>query len=291
MGSDEFVTRRNFLAGLGTVSAAVALGGSLGWAPAAQAAAVRPLERAHAHNDYEHARPLFDALDHGFTSVEADIWLVDDELLVAHDLADVRPGRTLRSLYLDPLRERVRANRGNVYSEPVYFQLVIDIKSEARGTYDRLEDELLREEFYLSKFTQDRMQEAAVTVVLGGNVPQDHMESQRVRFAGYDGRPNDLGTLPRNVAPMISDNWFRQFSWDGSGPMPQDERDKLRSLAKAARDNEQRLRFWATPDQPSPQRDAVWTELVDAGIGFINTDHLTGLADFLRANDPDEQAA
>ena len=32
-----------------------------------------PLARAHAHNDYEHPRPLRDALDHGFTSVEADV--------------------------------------------------------------------------------------------------------------------------------------------------------------------------------------------------------------------------
>lgn len=33
----------------------------------AVAAGVQPLERAHAHNDYEHPRPLADALDHGFT--------------------------------------------------------------------------------------------------------------------------------------------------------------------------------------------------------------------------------
>lgn len=42
-----------------------------------------PLERAHAHNDYEHARPLFDALERGFNSVEADVHLVDGRLLVA----------------------------------------------------------------------------------------------------------------------------------------------------------------------------------------------------------------
>jgi hypothetical protein len=36
-----------------------------------------PLTRAHAHNDYLHARPLFDALDHGFCSVEADVWGVN----------------------------------------------------------------------------------------------------------------------------------------------------------------------------------------------------------------------
>ena len=29
-----------------------------------------PVRRAHAHNDYEHKRPLLDALDQGFCSVE-----------------------------------------------------------------------------------------------------------------------------------------------------------------------------------------------------------------------------
>ena len=67
---------------------------------------VQPLQQAHAHNDYEHARPLLDALDHGFCGVEADIYLVDGKLLVAHDRKDLRPERTLQALYLDPLRER-----------------------------------------------------------------------------------------------------------------------------------------------------------------------------------------
>ena len=55
---------------------------------------VVPLLRAHAHNDYEHERPLLDALDHGFASVEADVWLVDGQLLVAHDREDVDFART-----------------------------------------------------------------------------------------------------------------------------------------------------------------------------------------------------
>ncbi|HET6325009.1 MAG TPA: hypothetical protein VFG04_09940, partial [Planctomycetaceae bacterium] len=48
------------------------------------AAEPTPLIRAHAHNDYEHKRPLFDALDQGLCSVEADIFLVDGQLLVGH---------------------------------------------------------------------------------------------------------------------------------------------------------------------------------------------------------------
>jgi hypothetical protein len=74
-----------------------------------------PLIHAHAHNDYEHPRPLFDALDHGFCSVEADVHLVDGRLLVAHDRSKVKPERTLEALYLDPLRERVKKNNGHVY--------------------------------------------------------------------------------------------------------------------------------------------------------------------------------
>ena len=41
---------------------------------------VIPLSLAHAHNDYEHERPLYDAIAHGFNSVEADVFLVDDDL-------------------------------------------------------------------------------------------------------------------------------------------------------------------------------------------------------------------
>ena len=75
-------TRRRALTTLGAALAgAVAL-------PAGAASASegrhwpRPLWRAHAHNDYEHPRPLLDALDHRFGSVEADIYLVDGQLLV-----------------------------------------------------------------------------------------------------------------------------------------------------------------------------------------------------------------
>src|SRR5207237_4622701 len=53
-----------------------------GWkGPNASTMAAVPLIHAHAHNDYEHTRPLLDALDHGFCSVEADIHLVDGKLL------------------------------------------------------------------------------------------------------------------------------------------------------------------------------------------------------------------
>src|SRR6201986_2422729 len=105
--------------------------------PAARAddkPAVVPLRHAHAHNDYEHPRPLFDALDNGFCSVEADIFLTPDGLLVGHTQKDLKPGRTLEALYLEPLRELVKANGGRVYPGGPTIFLLIDVKTNAKET-------------------------------------------------------------------------------------------------------------------------------------------------------------
>lgn len=109
--------RRALTVTLATAAAVIAApAGVAAASPAAVASRPpRPLRHAHAHNDYLHPRPLYDALAHGFTSVEADVFLVDGELLVAHDPAGLDPRRTLAALYLDPLRALVRAGHGSVH--------------------------------------------------------------------------------------------------------------------------------------------------------------------------------
>src|SRR4051794_13026225 len=89
---------------------------------------VTPLKNAHAHNDYLHTRPLFDALDQGFCSVEADVFLMDGKLLVGHTVFELKPDRTLESLYLDPLRERTKANGGRLYRDGPRGWLLVDVK-------------------------------------------------------------------------------------------------------------------------------------------------------------------
>lgn len=243
----------------------------------------RALPQAHAHNDYEHDRPLLDALDQGFTSVEADVWLIDGELRVAHDLADARPGRTLERLYLSPLEARTAMNRGVVlpgYRKPV--QLLIDVKSDAAATWRAVDEALRNHPGLLTRFTPSSTEPHAVTAVISGNRDLAAMTAQTDRRAGYDGRLPDLGgPLPSSVMPLVSDNWTKVFTWNGVGPMPTTERERLRTLVTAAHDRGQRIRFWATPDTPGPARDAVWRELLDAGVDHVNTDDLVGLRRFL----------
>ena len=63
--------------------------------------------------------------------------------------------------------------------------------------------------------------------------------------------------------------------------MPENERAQLRLYVQQAHENGQLIRFWATPDSPGKEREAVWTELLDVGVDLINTDDLTGLRTFL----------
>lgn len=246
----------------------------------------QPLRRAHAHNDYLHERPLHDALSHGFTSVEADVFLVNGELLVAHEPADLDPNRTLRSLYLDPLLARVKANHGSVYRgyrRPV--QLLVDIKTDGAAAYLELDRQLRHYRRMLSTCAYGHVRLGAVTPVISGDrAARVPMETQRVRYAFYDGRLEDLGTTaPVSFVPLISSNWTQSFSWLGTGPFPAAERQKLHSIVADAHDHGQRVRFWATPDVAGPDRDAVWTELLAARVDHINTDDLAALERFLRA--------
>src|SRR6185436_1773022 len=117
---------------------------------------------------YEHPRPLLDALEQGFCSVEADVWLLEGELRVAHDRDDAKPGRTLQKLYLDPLRERSRRNNGRVFRAGPPFTLMVDVKSDATNTYRALRAVLQDYRSILTQFEPDRTVTNAVTVVISG---------------------------------------------------------------------------------------------------------------------------
>ena len=141
----------------------------------AQAMAQKPLYNAFAHNDYEHDRPLLDALENGFNYVEADVWLINGELYVYHNKPENPDSlRTLAKLYLDPLEKRIEANEGRVFKgheEPFY--LMIDIKSEADSTYNKLMGELIKyDEMIYSVVFNTFGSKNPVHVFMSGNRPK-----------------------------------------------------------------------------------------------------------------------
>jgi len=242
-----------------------------------------PLTHAHAHNDYEHSRPLFDALDHGFASVEADIHLVDGQLLVAHSRRAVKAGRTLQSLYLDPLRVRARKFGGRIYpnGDPTFY-LLIDGKSDANSIWPVLRKILNDYSDIITSFEGTNVERKAVTVVLTGNRPRNLLPGEKIRPAGLDAQLPDLNRPnPNGIFLWMSEDWKPLFTWRGQGEFPPLEKARLLDIVAKSHERNMKVRFWDAPESV-----AFWTELRQDRVDLLNADDLAGCEKFLRNEPP-----
>ena len=238
---------------------------------------VQPLlTRAHAHNDYYHKRPLLDALDQGFCSVEADVFFRKGELVVAHTFLEIRADRTLKKLYLDPLFERVNSNKGSVYPKREPFLLLVDFKSNPNETLKALEAQLKPYRRQLTRLENDEVITGAVTVVISGNRPTQKIISAKNRFLFLDGRLSDPASWSTKISPVISESWNTHFRYRGIGEIKKEERLKLNSIIEKVHKQKKRIRFWALPD-----RKNAWRVAFESGVDLINTDKLAELRQFL----------
>ncbi|HVW12326.1 MAG TPA: phosphatidylinositol-specific phospholipase C/glycerophosphodiester phosphodiesterase family protein [Mucilaginibacter sp.] len=241
-----------------------------------------PIPNGFAHNDYKHKHPLFDALDNGFTNIEADVFLKDNTLVVGHFCPILHYGRSLEKLYLRPLYNIARRNNGRIY--PDYNQpviLMIDFKTKAAETYRKLEQVLQKYQAMLTHYENGRIVEGAVTVVVSGHKPYALLEGEQQRYAFIDEdlRHVERDTSTRNVFTMASCKYSKLLSWNGVGPMPELQRERLIKFVAIAHHMGSKVRLWA-----SPERKAVWDQLLSCGVDLINTDQLATLHDYLDAH-------
>lgn len=230
-----------------------------------------PHQRAHAHNDYEHARPLWDALQYGFISVEADVHLVDNRLLVSHGRPK-KDANTLQQLYLKPL-DSLLSKQGSIYRGfEGTFYLMIDCKTEAETTYRALQKELER-------YTKLRCTSShcPVRIFISGNRAVNSVLTEINSNISLDGRPDDLGKgISADKMPVVSDNFSNWSSWNGKSELQSHDLERIRDLVQRVHAEGKKLRLWAIPDN-----EKCWSALMDAGVDFINTNRLRELHEFL----------
>lgn len=228
---------------------------------------------AHAHNDYVHRRPLKEALENGFISVEADIHLVDGKILVAHNHA-TNHSPELSKLYLAPLDSILKAHQGQIYpgsSSPFY--LMIDLKTEGEATYRALKELLGRFSSLLC-----RTDNCAVKIFLSGERPEEIMLKDATSGIAIDGRPEDIGKgHPARIMPVISDTYKNWSDWRGNSAASENDLARIKALAQRVHAEGKKLRLYGIPD-----KEIVWQELLNCGVDLINTDHLEELNMFLQ---------
>jgi len=243
----------------------------------ARTAAAPPLPNAHAHNDYLHERPLHDALDFGFTSIEADIFLIEGQLLVAHSPLELHPERTLEQLYLKPLQQIAHRRNGRIFPKPQQLTLLIDIKNKGKQTWVVLDQLLSKYDHLISQTIDGERVERAITVIISGDRPMNEIAGSNPRRAGIDGRLSDLDSRhSADLMPLISDHWGNHFKYQGSGEMTEDELKKLKNMTSQFHRSGRRIRFWATPESPD-----LWKRLRQNHVDLIGTDDLSQLSQFL----------
>jgi glycerophosphoryl diester phosphodiesterase len=237
-----------------------------------------PLHRAHAHNDYLHDRPLLDALERGFTSIEFDVHERDGLLLVGHDPEDLTADRTIEALYLAPLAAWIAAHDGRVYADTTMLQLLVDFKTEPLATYAALERALMPYDSLLVRYEAGAILYGRVRVVISGHRPRETLAAQGRRVAFFDGRPADLyePSIDATLMPLVSESW-RAVAGGSRGQPNRAARRRIRDLVDAAHARGIKVRFWATPEDP-----ALWAYLHHAGVDYLNTDRLVDLQAFLQ---------
>lgn len=242
-------------------------------------AQVKPLAQAHAHNDYWHVRPLYQALAQGFMSVEADVHLLKGDLLVNHEAIFTRKGRTLERLYLQPLYELAKANAfESVFKEgPKEFILYIDVKQGCPFICDTLISQLKKYEQMLTVWENGRKRPGAVSIIMDACGRQDHWSEAGKRWFYFDANLGALGSsLGADVIPRVSGSLRTQTRWRGHGEMDSTELARLRETVAKAHSEGRKVRFWAATNRPK-----VWELLLDEGVDLINVDRLRRFRRFM----------
>ena len=237
----------------------------------------QPIAHGHAHNDYLHQQPLFDALVNGFTSIEADIFLHKKQLIVSHTAKNLASKPTLETLYLRPLDSLIQLNRAKGYtSDSTTLILMIDIKSSGDEVYGYLNELLQKYKHLITPYHKTQaLHWAPVQILLSGNKPNVKMLEDTTYFTfdeDIDYR-NDVTILPYTT--RFSGAWGTYFKWKGKGKMSKQEEALLKSLVNQIHRLKKDIRFYHIPDNA-----AVWDVLLKNNVDWVNTDNLTSYREF-----------
>lgn len=265
----------------------------------------------HSHNDYERRIPLFEALASGCVSIEADVHLVDGDLLVGHGARGLTSKYNLRAMYLEPLQRMIESrsldhvNDSNRTSWHGIFEkapkqtvvLLVDHKGVGRDVFAELNRQLepLREMDYLTHWNGSDKIVRPLTIVATGKAPFDSVlglsESHRDIFwdaplADLPSASDDFTTDPPTFKYNRSNSHYASIRYRNRNAVGWRPEGSIESLPKAQNEDlaatqaERAVarglltRYWETPRGPPNLRDAVWRWTIGLRTGVTNMDDM-----------------
>lgn len=229
---------------------------------------------AHSHNDYQNDIPFWSAYYAGFGSIEADIWAVNGELMVAHEENDITAERTLNQLYIQPIVKMFKTNGGKVWAKnDNSFQLVIDIKASVDTTLSLLIHQL---DQYPEVFNR-KVNKNAIRVIITGNQPSPSSFDQYPDYIYFDGNLNQKYTSEQlKRVPLFSLNLKDYTKWNGKANIPLVEAKRIGQIIDSVHQLGCKIRFWGAPDIINS-----WKVFMNLKVDYLNTDRISKLAEYL----------
>jgi len=196
------------------------------------------------------------------------------ELRVAHDREAARPGRTLESLYLEPLSRRVR-RCGALLADSTPFLLLVELKTRKEAALDSLRAALNRHAGLFSTVRAGIVEPGTIDVILVGWHPEPaRLAAEPVRKFFIQARIDASGRIspdgPGDLVRLVSLDYGATVRWKGSSAIPEPVRRLLAAAVEAKRAAPGRL--LRVHDVPSNER--VYRLLLDAGVDRIGTKDL-----------------
>lgn len=223
----------------------------------------------HSHNDYASPLPFYGAYSNETGVIEADVFLVNNELLVAHTSKEIAQHNTLKSLYLDPLSSKLKNLGGKAYPSNKSFILMIDIKSDPDSTLKLITQQL--------QAFPEIISNKNIKVVISGNRPLPSQWATYPEFIYFDGRLNENYSQEELYrVEMISEDLKNITIWNGKGVLTQADLQKMQSAIKKVHDQHKKIRFWATQDNVN-----TWMTLMNLKVDYIGTDNVMALTQFI----------
>ncbi|WP_125721314.1 alkaline phosphatase [Flavobacterium ustbae] len=213
--------------------------------------------KVHSHNDYNNTIPFWDAYSNGATSIEADIFLKDNNLYVAHNKENISTSRTLEELYLKPLETALKMN----YKKANQLFLLIDIKTEAEPTLNKL--------ISILKKYESISNNNDVKIIISGNRPDASTYIKYPSFIFFDFQEIDKTISKENweKVAMISVDFKKYSVWNGLGRLTHDDYNRVSGVVAKGKALNKPFRFWGCPDTKS-----AWKAFLNLGVAIINTD-------------------
>lgn len=270
----------------------------------------------HSHNDYWRDVPVFTAISVGCVSIESDVWLYNDTLYVGHEPSGLTPARTFQSLTIEPILSILQRQNPvspfvtstthngvfDGYSSQTLY-LIIDVKTSGETTWPYVVQGLqpLRDAGYLTTYDGTRVKPGPVTVIGSGNAPLDQIENKDFRDYFYDAPTELLETtlshITSDVSPIASTDFEAAFGKIRGTEFNNTQLATLRSQIATANSKgiltrfvaccsaatqilviDHYPRYWNQPEWPIATRNAIWSTLVQEGVGLLNVNDVVEAA-------------